>query len=358
MGDGTHSLPQSRRAVMWRFTSFIRSWVRWPTSTCRRRSRISFMMCHSRWKRSPSFLWEGPKHGSSGQSPEWAGEGKGRTSPAQPPCACHSVGRFSVNGSLSPHTQIHPLRSTLSARCTARCCPRIQLPFPGVLTTPPCPEPARTAPPPPPILLSLAPSTFCCPSRLYPNPPLSGTFRDNSYPHSFLSSLNSGCIQWSLLQQKTTVFLLFLTCWSSCFTVFPITSWLYTENSQTHSLLLSGHYSDFYEQTLFSFLLVKYSCRFNTTWEFRQARRLNIRWVKLQLQMLLLLLICFKALVSEFCHLWNRQSYLPVQLFCGLEIMLVKRGQHSDKEHRLGSLTVQSTFQVCHLLADKPLAIY
>lgn len=52
----THSLPQSKRAVMCRFTSFILSWVRWPTKTCRRRSRISFMMCHSRWKRSPSFL--------------------------------------------------------------------------------------------------------------------------------------------------------------------------------------------------------------------------------------------------------------------------------------------------------------
>lgn len=69
--DGTHSLPQSRRAVMWRFTSFIRSWVRWPTSTCRRRSRISFMMCHSRWKRSPSFLWEVHRCGIGGQSPEW-----------------------------------------------------------------------------------------------------------------------------------------------------------------------------------------------------------------------------------------------------------------------------------------------
>lgn len=54
----THSLPQSRRAVMCRLTSFIRSWVRWPTRTCLRRSRISFIMCHSRWKRSPSFLCE------------------------------------------------------------------------------------------------------------------------------------------------------------------------------------------------------------------------------------------------------------------------------------------------------------
>lgn len=52
----THSLPQSKRAVMCRLTSFILSWVRWPTSTWRRRSRISFIMCHSRWKRSPSFL--------------------------------------------------------------------------------------------------------------------------------------------------------------------------------------------------------------------------------------------------------------------------------------------------------------
>lgn len=54
----THSLPQSRRAVMCRLTSFIRSWVRWPTRTCLRRSRISFIMCHRRWKRSPSFLCE------------------------------------------------------------------------------------------------------------------------------------------------------------------------------------------------------------------------------------------------------------------------------------------------------------
>lgn len=54
----THSLPQSRRAVMCLLTSFIRSWVRWPTRTCLRRSRISFIMCHRRWKRSPSFLCE------------------------------------------------------------------------------------------------------------------------------------------------------------------------------------------------------------------------------------------------------------------------------------------------------------
>ncbi len=54
----THSLPQSRRAVMCCLTSLMRSWVRWPTKTCRLRSKISFITCHSLWNRSPSFFYE------------------------------------------------------------------------------------------------------------------------------------------------------------------------------------------------------------------------------------------------------------------------------------------------------------
>lgn len=52
----THSLPQSNLAVMCCLTSLIRSWVRWPTSTCLLRSRISFITCQSRWNKSPSFF--------------------------------------------------------------------------------------------------------------------------------------------------------------------------------------------------------------------------------------------------------------------------------------------------------------
>lgn len=53
----THSLPQSNLAVMCCLTSLMRSWVRWPTSTCRLKSRISFITCQSRWNKSPSFFW-------------------------------------------------------------------------------------------------------------------------------------------------------------------------------------------------------------------------------------------------------------------------------------------------------------
>lgn len=52
----THSLPQSNLAVMCCLTSLMRSWVRWPTSTCLLRSRISFITCQSRWNKSPSFF--------------------------------------------------------------------------------------------------------------------------------------------------------------------------------------------------------------------------------------------------------------------------------------------------------------
>lgn len=57
----THSFPQSSRAVMCCLMSLKRSWVRWPTRTCCRSSSISFITCHSLWKRSPSFLWETQK---------------------------------------------------------------------------------------------------------------------------------------------------------------------------------------------------------------------------------------------------------------------------------------------------------
>lgn len=53
----THSLPQSNLAVMCCLTSLKRSWVRWPTSTCLLRSKISFITCQSRWNKSPSFFW-------------------------------------------------------------------------------------------------------------------------------------------------------------------------------------------------------------------------------------------------------------------------------------------------------------
>jgi len=59
--DVTHSLPQSSRAVMCCLMSLKRSWVRWPTRTCCLSSNISFITCHSLWKRSPSFLWERQK---------------------------------------------------------------------------------------------------------------------------------------------------------------------------------------------------------------------------------------------------------------------------------------------------------
>lgn len=52
----TYSLPQSNLAVMCCLTSLMRSWVRWPTSTCLLRSRISFITCQSRWNKSPSFF--------------------------------------------------------------------------------------------------------------------------------------------------------------------------------------------------------------------------------------------------------------------------------------------------------------
>lgn len=65
----THSLPQSNLAVMCCLTSLMRSWVRWPTSTCLLRSRISFITCQSRWNKSPSFFcrsrarWDGKETG-------------------------------------------------------------------------------------------------------------------------------------------------------------------------------------------------------------------------------------------------------------------------------------------------------
>lgn len=52
----TYSLPQSNLAVMCCLTSLMRSWVRWPTSTCLLRSKISFITCQSRWNKSPSFF--------------------------------------------------------------------------------------------------------------------------------------------------------------------------------------------------------------------------------------------------------------------------------------------------------------
>lgn len=57
----THSLPQSNLAVMCCLTSLMRSWVRWPTSTCLLRSRISFITCQSLWNKSPSFFCGGRK---------------------------------------------------------------------------------------------------------------------------------------------------------------------------------------------------------------------------------------------------------------------------------------------------------
>lgn len=54
--SSTHSLPQSNLAVMCCLTSLMRSWVRWPTSTCLLRSKISFITCQSRWNKSPSFF--------------------------------------------------------------------------------------------------------------------------------------------------------------------------------------------------------------------------------------------------------------------------------------------------------------
>lgn len=54
--SSTHSLPQSNLAVMCCLTSLMRSWVRWPTSTCLLRSSISFITCQSRWNKSPSFF--------------------------------------------------------------------------------------------------------------------------------------------------------------------------------------------------------------------------------------------------------------------------------------------------------------
>lgn len=59
--SSTHSLPQSNLAVMCCLTSLMRSWVRWPTSTCLLRSRISFITCQSRWNKSPSFFCGGRK---------------------------------------------------------------------------------------------------------------------------------------------------------------------------------------------------------------------------------------------------------------------------------------------------------
>lgn len=188
--DGTHSLPQSRRAVMWRFTSFIRSWVRWPTSTCRRRSRISFMMCHSRWKRSPSFLWEVPKHGSSGQSPEWVvrePRRKGKDQSSLPSMCSPLCGQILCEWVPLPSRSRMPAAPYALIQVHNTALQESNFPFqkssPRLHT-----RSLHTLPPPPPqSLLSLAPSTLYCPLRLHLNPPVRNLPWWRS-PHSFLSS--------------------------------------------------------------------------------------------------------------------------------------------------------------------------
>lgn len=133
------------------------------------------MMCHSRWKRSPSFLWEVHRREIGGQSPELRRNhaGKGRTSPAYPPRACHSVGRFSVNGSLSPRALTYTHYSIRFHPVSQHCSPRIQLYFSDspqrVLTSPPHPEltySASSFTSNPPLLSSIQ---ILCSSRLHLN---------------------------------------------------------------------------------------------------------------------------------------------------------------------------------------------